>query len=79
MLISDKVTPADEAKIKANGIKVVKYPNNTFGGGGSHQCMKNVGVSHSPISVDEWQAFYSTKLNQRIPGLFIEALKSHTA
>ena len=79
VLISDKVTPADEAKIKANGIKVVKYPNNTFGGGGSHQCMKNVGVSHSPISIDDWQAFYSTKLNQRIPDLFIEALKSHTA
>ena len=77
VLISDKVMPADEAKIKAEGIKVIKCPNNTFGGGGSHQCMKNVGVSNSPISLDEWQAFYSSKLNQRIPDLFIEALKLH--
>ena len=57
LLVSDQLTPEDESKITGLGIKIIKQSNKSYGGGGSHQCMKNVYTQGDPISVSEWRTF----------------------
>ena len=73
MLVSDKLSKSDQQHIESLGIVVNKFPNLSYGGGGSWQCMSNASAQQEPLTSKQWFDF-SRSINMKIPDLLFEAV-----
>lgn len=74
LVVSDKLASSDEKTLVELGIRVIKRPNMTIGGGGSLMCMANVVTQQPLIDTDEWVSLLADK-GKVLPQMLIDAVK----